>query len=339
MSNPLESFLHSVASTARLTGNRDVVADDGGLLAELVALNTIAALPHWSILQVAGIDASKFLQGQLSCDIQLATESHATLGAHCSPKGRMLSSFLIARPQADTYWLRVHADIRDSASAALGKYAVFSKARIEPQTQLIALGIAGPDAAAMIETFAGQKPAGLYAVICVQQGVIVQLDTDARRFECWLPAPAAQALWQQCSQFRAVGSAFWRWLDIRDGVATIEAGTVDTFIPQMLNYHLNGGVSFSKGCYTGQEIVARAQYRGQVKRHLLRAQAQTAAPVVGGDVVGAEGRTLGQIVGAVDRGDGYCELLLVAGGEDGDRPALYLRKADGAGGEVPLQVL
>jgi len=296
-------------------------------LPSLLDRNTIAALPYWSFLQVAGPDSSKFLQGQLTCDIAGASETHATPGAHCTPKGRMQSSFWIARRDADTYWLRVRADIATSASAALGKYIVFSKAKISAQEQLLALGLNGPDAAATIKVFAGNLPTGINGVVRTPGGLIVQLDAAGQRFEAWLPEDEAIALWQSSKDFEAVNPDFWRWLDIRAELASVGAATVEAFIPQMLNYEQIGGISFTKGCYTGQEIVARTQYRGQVKRHLVRAEVAAAVPTPGSDIIGVDGRALGQVVDAVDRGDGNSELLIVVSGDENTRPSLYLQAA------------
>lgn len=293
-------------------------------LPSLLDRNTISALPYWSFLQIAGLDSSKFLQGQLTCDIAGASETHATPGAHCTPKGRMLSSFWIARRDPQTYWLRVRADIAAGATAALAKYIVFSKAKISKQEQLLALGLNGPDAAAAIKAFGGNLPAGMNGVVSTAGGLIVQLDEAGLRFEAWLPEDEAIALWQSCKNFATVNPDFWRWLDIRAGLASVSAGTVEAFIPQMLNYEQIGGISFTKGCYTGQEIVARTQYRGQVKRHLVRAEVSAAAPAPGSDIVGADGRALGQVVDAVERGDGVSDLLIVVSGDENTRPSLHL---------------
>jgi folate-binding protein YgfZ len=330
-------LLEHIAQPARLEADEFTI-EGSEPLPNLPGHNVRTLLPHWSILQVAGPDAGKFLQGQLTCDIDALTAATATPGAHCTPKGRMLSSFLVAHPQPDTYWLRVRTAIRDSACAALAKYIVFSKAKLQAQTPLVAIGLSGPDAAAAVRRFASDAPASQYGVTAAAGGVIVQLDAVGQRFEAWLPQDAALALWQQCGDFEVAGSAFWRWLDIHAGWASVEAGTVEAFIPQMLNYDRNGAVSFSKGCYTGQEIVARAHYRGQVKRHLLQARAAAPAPLAGSDVAGADGRALGQIAAAVDRGDGYCDVLLVAAGDAADRPPLFLPGSSAAGG-VPLQLL
>ena len=315
-------------------------------LPDLLDSNTLAALPYWSFLQVAGPDAGKFLQGQLTCDIAGASETHATPGAHCTPKGRMQSSFWIARRDAETYWLRVQAEIVAGATAALAKYIVFSKAKISAQ-QLLGVGLNGPDAAAMIRAFAGKLPEAMNGVVLTAGGLVVQLDELGQRFEAWLPEHEAIALGQSCKNFEPVSPDFWRWLDIRAGLASVSAGTVEAFIPQMLNYEQIGGVSFTKGCYTGQEIVARTQYRGQVKRHLLRAEVAAPAPAAGSDIVGVEGRAVGQVVDAVDRGDGLSEMLIVASGDESTRPRLYLsasepaslKEAESSQGRFELRVL
>lgn len=346
MPTPVEQFLSAIAPAARIEHN-DALLPERVAFPDQLQSNTMTALPYWTFLQISGPDSAKFLQGQLTCDIATATTAHATPGAHCSPKGRMLSSFLIAQRSDGAYWLRVRSDLAESASAALKKYMVFSKAALTEQTQLLGVGLHGPGAAAAVHAFAGSTPSGQFGVIQTAGGFCVQLDAEAQRFEAWLPLDEAEQLIRHCTGFVTVDSTFWRWLDIRAGMASIGAATTDIFIPQMLNYHLNGGVSFSKGCYTGQEIVARTQYRGQVKRHLLRAETAinttNAASLSGSDVLGSDGRAVGQIIEAVNRGDDHCELLLVASGEESSLPPLYLANSEndpnGFGGELELRVL
>lgn len=342
MSAPVELFLSSIAPAAYIE-HGDAVLPEAAPLPHQLQHNTMAALPYWTFLQISGPDSAKFLQGQLTCDIATATTTHATPGAHCSPKGRMLSSFLIAQRSADAFWLRVRSDIAEPASAALKKYMVFSKATLTEQPQLFGVGLQGPEAADAVAAVAGAIPSAQFGVVQTAGGLFVQLDAEAQRFEAWLPLDEAEALARHCASFAPIGSAFWRWLDIRAGMASIGAATTDTLIPQMLNYHLNGGVSFTKGCYTGQEIVARTQYRGQVKRHLLRTETTASAtgttPLPGTDVLGSDGRAVGQIIDAVNRGDGHIELLIVASGEENAPPPMYLADPEPASGGLELRVL
>lgn len=340
------NFLATQGVTASIDQHGEALVASTPPLPTLLERNTITPLPLWSFLQVAGPDSAKFLQGQLTCDIADATSSHAVPAAHCTPKGRMRSSFLVAQREHDNYWLRVRSDIGTDASTALGKYIVFSKAKITPQPQLLALGLNGPAAAAAIAAFAGQTPTGLNAVIQTAGGLIVQRHPvqeggDGQRFEAWLPLDEAETLWRECGDFLPVSSTFWRWLEIRAGFASVTASTVESFIPQMLNYDQIGGISFTKGCYTGQEIVARTHYRGQIKRRLQRAEVAAPAAAPGTSLTDANGRAIGEIVEAVDRGDGYSELLAVVGGDENTPPELHLPLTESlnAGGSAILRVL
>jgi folate-binding protein YgfZ len=345
MSAEYENFLSAQKVTATIDANGDAIVATTPPLPTLLDRNVIAALPIWSVLQIAGPDSAKFLQGQLTCDIAAATPAQALPGAHCTPKGRMRSSFLIVQRADDSYWLRTRSDISADAATALGKYIVFSKAKIAPQTQLLAIGLSGPGAAAAIAAFAGKAPQGMNAVIQTVGGVIVQRDAVGQRFEAWLPADAAETLWRWCGDFLPVSSTFWRWREIVDGLASVTAPTVESFIPLMLNYDQIGAISFTKGCYTGQEIVARTHYRGQVKRHLVRAEVQAPPPAPGTSLTDANGRAIGEIVEAVQRGDGSSELLAVvasaANGDENVAPELRLHLTETIvpGGGVLLRVL
>lgn len=335
------NFLATHGVTASIDAQGEAVIASTPPLPTLLERNVISPLPLWSFLQVTGLDSAKFLQGQLTCDIADATSSRAVPAAHCTPKGRMRSSFLVAQRDNDTYWLRVRSDVGADASTALGKYIVFSKAKITAQPQLLALGLNGPGAAAAIAAFAGQAPEGLNAVIQTAGGLIVQRDANGQRFEAWLPQDEAETLWRRCDGFLPVSSTFWRWLDIRAGFASVTASTIESFIPQMLNYDQIGAISFTKGCYTGQEIVARAHYRGQVKRRLQHAEVSAPAATPGTSLTDANGRAIGEIVEAVDRGDGYSELLAVVGGDENAPPELHLPLTDSlnGGSSVILRVL
>jgi folate-binding protein YgfZ len=341
MTSAYADFLTAQGVMAVFDSNDDVIVASTPPLPTLLDRNVITALPFWSLLQIAGPDSAKFLQGQLTCDIAMATPTQAVPGAHCTPKGRMRSNFLIVERADAMYWLRTRTDISADAAAALGKYIVFSKAKISAQDALIALGLSGPGAAAAIAAFAGSAPQGMNAAIQTAGGVIVQRDAIGQRFEAWLPADEAATLWRWCGDFLPVSSTFWRWREIVDGLASITAATVESFIPLMLNYDQIGAISFTKGCYTGQEIVARTHYRGQVKRRLVRAEVLAPAAAPGTSLTDINGRAIGEIVDAVDRGDGHSELLAVVSGDENAPPELRLHLTETIvpGGGSSLRVL
>ncbi len=238
----------------------------------LLGTTTVSILTDYALLGCSGPDSARFLQGQLTCNVQEVDQTHSRPGAHCTPKGRMVSDFLLAQTGSpEQFFLRLHRETLAALQKALGKYIVFSKAKLrDASEEFLIVGLQGPDAEKTAKTFFGAAPESLHASHVHNDGVIIRVSTEPR-FECWVAASNAQALWEALTQTLTVtGPGFWHWLNIRDGSAEIRGQTVEEFIPQMLNMQLTGGISFTKGCYTGQEIVARMQYRGTLKKSLYR---------------------------------------------------------------------
>lgn len=240
------------------------------------AAATLTAMPEHRILQVKGRDAAKFLQGQLTCDTRRLEQNDVLLGAHCNPKGRMISSFFLAQIDADTIGLRVRANIAEPALAALKKYIVFSKAEIT-QTEKVGFALIGDPVSGLPAHLpaAGKSTSG--------DGFTV-LHHTSKLLEVWAEPARAMELWRQLLPNVTVGSIqslerFW----VEQGIAEVQAATAEEFIPQVFNYDLVDGISFKKGCYTGQEIVARMHYKGQSKKRLYR----IAGDAVEGPAVGA----------------------------------------------------
>ena len=269
------------------------------------ALN-ISPLLHYDLLRLDGPDSRKFLQGQTSCDWQQISETRSSRGAYCNLKGRVISSFVGATPNDDCALLRMAADLCDSTRVLLNKYIVFSKAKIsETRRQHHVIGLWGDDAHARITAVFGHCPDTELATYSDgADAVVVQLDADGKRFECWLSDQRARELWPSLSSGASVVSAGrWEADNIRAGLADICAATQDLFIPQQLNYQLTGALNFKKGCYTGQEVVARMQYRGKLKRRLYAATLVSNTPAAPGSELfaGDNDQSIGNVVSM------YCE--------------------------------
>ncbi len=304
MQNPWSAFFQSVDRTA-------LAAPAQPLLQQ----SLIAPLDHCALLQLTGADSARFLQGQLTCDVNALTNERATLAAHCTPKGRMVTAFELARRSDDSFWLRLRADLAELTDRQFGKYLpLYRKAKLSTLDSHIAFGLAGSAAAALLRGHFGASPTAQQAACAIGDAQLIQLDGAGERFECWLPQADAIELWRAALAAGLLPAAgdCWRWLQIRAGVSELCAATSDLFIPQMVNYTELGAVSFNKGCYTGQEIVARAHYRGQVKRHLIRASSTGAAPAAGSELIDVNGRAAGYVVDAVALADNSCEMLVVA---------------------------
>jgi folate-binding protein YgfZ len=289
-----------------------VFADTPAQLAAYSQNTTITPLAQHGLLTILGPDSAKFLQGQLTCNVLEVNEAQSTPGAYCTQKGRMLTSFYLAQHGDNHYWLRMRSDVLENSHRTLSKYAVFSKAKLAMRDDLVGFGLHGAAAAALVKDIFGVVPNALNGTVNCDDSLLLQRDAGGHWFECWMPEAAAAAFWQRCrAQCGAAGSAYWRSLGISAGLGEVTAATAELFIPQMLNYQLTGAVSFNKGCYTGQEIIARTHYRGQVKRHLLRAISTHPAPVPGSEIMGGNGQAVGNVVDSVAIDTDQVELLAV----------------------------
>lgn len=224
-------------------------------------------LSHEGVLAVRGADAGKFLQGQLTCNLDYLGDNRASLGARCTQKGRMQSSFRILL-EGDGVLMAMATELLEPQLADLKKYAVFSKSKLTDESAAwVRFGIEQGDAALL--GLGLELPAETDSV--VRNGGLVAIRVSPDRVELWAPADQADVLKGKLSALLAEGDLN-QWLlgQIRAGIGQVMPGTRELFIPQMLNLQAVGGVSFKKGCYTGQEIVARMQYLGKLKRRLYR---------------------------------------------------------------------
>lgn len=219
------------------------------------------ALSHWGVIRARGADAASFLHGQLTNDVVLLDQAHARLAGYCSPKGRLLASFVVWKEGDEDVLLACRADLLPATLKRLGMFVMRAKCKLSDATSEVRLfGLAGPSAIGLL----GQAARELspWGKARLGDATVVRLPDAAGvpRFlwaaDASIAAPPIQALPIEAWQRGEVGS----------GVPTIEAATADQFVPQMLNFELIGGVDFKKGCYPGQEIVARSQYRGTTKR-------------------------------------------------------------------------
>ena len=275
---------------------------------------TMIAMSEHAWLRVSGRDARKFLQGQLTCDLNRFDQQHFLLGGHCSHQGRMLSSFILALAHDDSVVLRVRHNIANSAMTALKKYLVFAKADII-LTELKGLTLLLEDSSLSSLCDADGKPMALPPVgHFTSTPTLTILRHQANWLEVWAEATTLQALQEQLAPNVQQGSPNQlEALLIQQGWVEIQSALEDKYLPQQLNYQWLDGISFKKGCYTGQEIVARLHYRGQVKTQLYHAKV-TSHPeldiALGSQVLSDTQAPLGDIVARVKLADGD-ELLMV----------------------------
>jgi tRNA-modifying protein YgfZ len=284
-------------------------------------------LSHEGILAVRGSDAGKFLQGQLTCNINYLSLEHASLGARCMVKGRMQSSFRIL-PEGNGYLLAMASELLEPQLADLKKYAVFSKATLTDESAAWArFGLQSGDTALQALGLDLPPAAGSTA----RHDGLIAISVSADRAELWVPAAQADSVRQQLAAALPQGSLNdWLLGQVRAGIGQVMGPTRELFIPQMINLQAVDGVSFKKGCYTGQEIVARMQYLGKLKRRQYRlALEQKDIPVPGTEIFSpTHGSSVGEVVLAASTGQG-CELLAVLSAESVEDDNLHLGGLEG----------
>ncbi|MBZ9538194.1 folate-binding protein YgfZ [Modicisalibacter tunisiensis] len=270
-------------------------------------------LVHLGVLEVSGSDAKRFLQGQTSAQLDLADGDLAAPTAFCTPKGRMLANAQLLHPAPDTYWLVMTAGLVAPLRAHLGKFAPFYQVTLRARDDLALIGLSGRDAPALLETRLDVRPPAVWYQARLGEGVVLRHPGSLPRLLLCLPTAAAREAWEALARNAvAMGNAVWQWQDVQAGLAWLDAGQQDAYLPQMFNWEALGGVSFKKGCYTGQEVVARAHFRGQVKKRLVRAQLGGATlPTIGDEVTDADGKPRGEVVAAALDGYGQAEVLAV----------------------------
>jgi len=266
-------------------------------------------LSHEGILAVRGSDASKFLQGQLTCNLNYLNDDIASLGARCTPKGRMLSSFRILS-EGDGYLLAMATELLESQLTDLQKYAAFSKSKLSNESAAwVRFGLSGGDG--VLVSLGLDLPQEADRVARANGLLAVRLSDG--RAELWAPASETQTLHARLiAQLPEAPLERWLLAQVRAGIGQVWGATRELFIPQMLNLQAVGGVSFKKGCYTGQEIVARMQYLGKLKRRLYRLALDSGAvPTPATELFSpVHGSSVGEVVLAAPAEQGV-ELLAV----------------------------
>lgn len=270
----------------------------------------LVKLHQTRLLLVKGPDASKFLQGQVTCDLRELSTPVTRIGAQCNPKGRILLSFRALQIDVETIALRIPASMLDKAKSSLGKYIVFSKAKLHDDGGYNLYGLSGDNAQHTAKTIFTTLPTDKDGWAEKDGNFLIQLAQD--RFECWIKSADVAAFEQQLANLTVSGDLNdWELLNIRAGVADIYPETIELFTPQEINYQLINGINFRKGCYTGQEIVARLHYRGKLKRHMYRFELSgNQLPAPGTALVNATTRNAcGHLVTAAFTSSNQIEIL------------------------------
>jgi folate-binding protein YgfZ len=270
-----------------------------------IAATRCVDLNHFTAITLIGPDARSFLQGYLTCDLDTLTEAHALWGAYCNIKGRVVADAIVVLTDGHPTLL-LHASLLEAVVASLKKYLAFSRSRFAPvDAAPIVLGVVNPTSASV--------PIQPLAVAPSGTGVAVGMPGAVPRAVLVLPHDEAVGVWSDYEIHKQTGDAAgWDLIDVRAGIAHVNAQTSETFLPQMLDYDRHNAVSFTKGCYLGQEIVARTQHLGRPKRHLHHLTWNgMAAPASGAALLRPDQTRAGTLVGVATVATGEGEALAV----------------------------
>ena len=252
----------------------------------------------YRLLAIQGEDAREFLQGQLTNDINGLSPETSQLSGFCNPKGRLIANFRLMQ-NGDTLFAIVPQDVFDTTLQKLQFYIVRAQVVIGDASEaLVHIGVSGDRAAAQLREHLGALPEDLHDVLQHERYMVIKVGDE--RYQVFGNLEDSKSLWQHLDvQCAAVGGQHWQLLNIRDGIGEITAATCEAFVPQMLNMDLLGAISFDKGCYTGQEIVARTHYLGKQKRRMYRIKILSDTPPAAGDELATDSSGENQYTGTL----------------------------------------
>ncbi|WP_394203239.1 CAF17-like 4Fe-4S cluster assembly/insertion protein YgfZ [Marinagarivorans algicola] len=336
MTHPWAPFLPLNTSLMANTAHNDTSKEGGNL--------GLIPLSDYRIITLTGPDALAFLQGQCTCDFGVFAQEQWLRGAHCNPKGRMISSFTAAQLAPEVIGLRVHHSIATQTIEAFKKYLVFSKAQCE-LSEYLAVGLTQASVAALAvvlrpepsltpeqpltpEPARAPEPPINLAQLVTRTSTYGLLLTGHHMAELWLTPEQLRALIDHLIQQNIaqplLAPALWQHMMIEQGIAEVTELTTQRFLPQAFNYDAIGAVSFKKGCYTGQEIIARMHYKGQSKQRLHLLRSHDANLSLGQPLLNTAGKAVGEVINA----SGHL-ILACSSAYLGDEP-LHVKSANNA---------
>ena len=275
----------------------------------------LCPLNSWDLISVTGEDRVTFLQGQLTCDIEKLTTGQQTLAAHCNPQGKVWSVCRVIVLE-DRVLLTQPSSVSEVQLPELQKYAAFSKVTIQKETEYQAFGLAGRKSAEYIAAEVDTAATHDTSTLLDSGTILIKQPYPSLRYLAIMKNDVADALLADLKNKATVfDDSLWNAMNIASGVGFIEADTSAQFIPQMLNLQALDGISFTKGCYIGQETIARAKYRGANKRALFILTGRSIdCPKTGHSVevlLENNWKRTGTVISACQYGDGHIEILAV----------------------------
>ncbi|WP_455223513.1 CAF17-like 4Fe-4S cluster assembly/insertion protein YgfZ [Kaarinaea lacus] len=291
-------------------------------------------LSHLGFISVTGNDAQDFLQNQLSNDINQVSEQRSQLNAYCTAKGRALALFRVFHHH-DTYYLQLPVERIEATLKRLQMFVLMSKVTLQDASnQVFAFGVAGPNASQLLQRVTSNIPQQEDTCTSADNLLITRIRGQQPRYIVVGEFAALCAAWNKLKDDSVLcGNPVWSYLDIRAGMPQIYDENVEEFVPQMLNLHSIDGISFQKGCYPGQEVVARMHFLGKLKRRMYLAHVNSTQSPKAGDSIFAEGdqseQGIGRVVQAQAAPDGGFDLLAVLQIANANTESIHLFNSEG----------
>jgi len=301
-------------------------------------VDAVCVLSRQGLISVEGVDRQKFLQGQVSTHMtQLGGLHHAT-GVACSPKGRMYTTFRVL-DTGERYLLAMNSGLTQPTIETLKKYAVFFRVDLTPQPDYLILGLSGTTIKTALNAVFPEisLPENHEVIQIPGGGYLLQVPGIRTRYELWLPQDDLPTWWPELTKVLTPATdEFWQLLNTESVIPELIPETVDKYIPQHLNQPSLGGVSFKKGCYTGQEIVTRTQNLGQAKSHCYHLSLPgSTLPEINTRLYNGDGKAVGEIIASAhNSANNTVELLAVVRTEAAAANDVFMSP----GKEQPLQV-
>ncbi len=295
---------------------------------DLQHATALVSLDDRAVLEVRGPDSEKFLQGQTSASTAHATHNIAPPTVFCTPKGRAIANAQLIQAGPECYWLLLERSIAETLHQHLAKYAAFYKAELTLRDDLAIAGLAGQQTADTLGGTIAELPHSQWGIRVrpEEELVITCHPHEVTRLVLIAPEERLSTLCQTiAAELTLAPATLWQRLDIEAGLLWLDEHQREKWLPQMFNWEALAGISFKKGCYTGQEVVARAHYRGQVKKRLMRLSISGDQPLPSGTEINdaASDRTLGEVVSSALAGNDQLALLAVLTLKD-DMPAMTI---------------
>jgi len=315
ITNAWLQFLTRQGARIDESGIPQVLGFDGHSPSNEPARSFVAPLTDLGLIAATGEEAAHFLHNQLTNDVEHLGLGEVRLAGYCSPKGRMLASFLMWKT-GDAIMLQLPRQILPAVQKRLQMFILRAKAKLNDATDShVILGLGGDAAAGALAKWFPAMPSAPYTKVDSEAGTLIRVADafGAPRFQWITSGTIAEQAWPELTKTLApVGTAAWRLADIHAGIPQITQPTQEQFVPQMVNFELIDGINFKKGCYPGQEIVARSQYLGKLKRRMLIASIDASDAKAGMEVFSSADpdQPCGMIVNAEANARGGADCLV-----------------------------